>query len=121
MNRIAGRYSLIKHGTYDSSGLYKASSDYLKGEINYSSDGSLSVLILFKPEIEPKNDILSYLGTYHFVTEETLSHNITLCSNQARNNSSEMRTFKLSGTQLILGNALANGSRFEAIWERISP
>ena len=52
MNKLIGRYSILKHGTFDQAGLYTSTSDYLTVEINYASDGSLSVLILFKPEIQ---------------------------------------------------------------------
>ena len=93
MNKLIGRYSLLNHGTYDQSGLYTPTSDYLKGEINYAADGSLSVLILFKQEIETKKDILSYVGRYEIASENILFHNITLCSQQARNNSAEKRTY----------------------------
>ena len=119
MNKIIGRYSLLKHGTYDQAGLYTPTSDYLKGEINYASDGSLSVLILFKPEIETKKDILSYVGRYEVTSEEILYHHITLCSQQTRNNSAEKRTYLFKEGNLILGSELPNGFRFEAVWKKI--
>jgi hypothetical protein len=119
MDKLFGRYSLLKHGTYDQTGLYTPTSDYLNGEINYASDGSLSVLILFKPEIETKKDILSYVGRYEVSSENILFHNITLCSQQARNNSAEKRSYLLKDENLILDSEMPNGSRFEAVWKKI--
>ncbi len=118
MNKMIGRYSLLKHGTYDKAGVYTPTSEYLKGEINYASDGSLSVLILFKQEIETKKDILSYVGRYEVTSENILFHNITLCSQQGRNNSAEKRSFLIKEEKLILGSELPNGSRFEAVWKK---
>ena len=118
MNKLIGRYSLLKHGTYDQAGIYTPTSDYLKGEINYASDGSLSVLILFKPEIESKKDILSYVGRYQVSSGNILYHNITLCSQQARNNSAEKRSYLLKEDNLILGSEMPNGFRFEAVWKK---
>jgi hypothetical protein len=118
MNKLIGRYSLLKHGTYDQAGLYTPTSDYLKGEINYAADGSLSVLILFKPEIETKKDILSYVGRYEVSSEDILFHNITLCSQQTRSNSAEKRNYLFKEGNLVLGSELPNGSRFEAIWQK---
>ena len=119
MNKFIGRYSLVNHGTYDTSGVYAPTSDYLKGEINYAADGSLSVLILFKPEIETKKDVLSYVGRYEVASEEVLYHNITLCSQQSRNNSVEKRTYIFKEGDLVLGSELPNGSRFEAVWKKV--
>ena len=119
MNKFIGRYSLLKHGTYDQAGVYTPTSDYLNGEINYASDGSLSVLILFKQEIETKKDILNYVGRYEVTSENILFHNITLCSQQARNNSAEKRTYLFKEGNLVLGSELPNGSRFEAIWKKV--
>ena len=118
MIKLIGRYSLLKHGTYDQAGVYTPTSDYLKGEINYASDGSLSVLILFKPEIESKKDILSYVGRYEVSSGNILYHNITLCSQQARNNSAEKRSYLLKEDNLILGCEMPNGFRFEAVWKK---
>ena len=119
MNKLIGRYSLLKHGTYDQAGLYTPTSDYLTGEITYASDGSLSVLILFKPEIQNKKDILCYVGQYEVISDDLLSHNITLCSQQARNNSSEKRSYLIKEDSLILGCELPHGHRFEAIWRKV--
>jgi hypothetical protein len=118
MIKLIGRYSLLKHGTYDQAGDYTPTSDYLKGEINYASDGSLSVLILFQPEIESKKDILSYVGRYEVSSENILFHNITLCSQQARNHSAEKRSYLLKEDKLILGSEMPNGFRFEAVWKK---
>ena len=118
MKNFIGRYSLLNHGTYDQAGVYTPTSDYLMGEINYASDGSLSVMILFKPEIETKKDILSYVGRYELTSENILFHNMTLCSQQARNNTAEKRSYLLKENNLILGSELPNGSRFEAVWKK---
>ena len=118
MIKLIGRYSLLKHGTYDQAGVYTPTSDYLKGEINYASDGSLSVLILFKPEIESKKDILSYVGRYEVSSENILFHNITLCSQQARNHSAEKRSYFFKDENLVLGSEMPNGFRFEAVWKK---
>ena len=82
MDKFIGRYKLLNHGTYSSGGHYTPTSDYLKGEICYAADKSLSVLILFKPEIETKKDILCYVGTYEVISDELLIHKFHLCSQQ---------------------------------------
>ena len=119
-NNIIGRYSLLKHGVYNINNEYMPSSEYLKGEINYSADGAISILILFKESVEEERDILSYVGTFEIKSADLLVHNITLCSRQKRNNGSEERNYKLERNQLTLGCPLPDGSRFEAVWIKMT-
>lgn len=118
VSELVGRYKLKSHGIYDSKGNYTATSDYINGELNYGSDGSLSVLILFKEKPQNTKELLSYLGRFRVVDEKTLFHDISLCNNQDRNNSQERREYLLRDNDLILTAPQAGASHFEAVWEK---
>lgn len=64
MDILVGRYELISHGVFDSQNVFKETSSYLKGELIYSNENFLSVLILFKESPEKASDLLAYSGVY---------------------------------------------------------
>lgn len=115
---LFGTYTLKKHGTYDRKGYYTPTSNYLKGELSYSSDGSISVLILFRETITSAKDILAYTGKFEVSSEDIIIHHISLCSIQIKNNRSEERKFSLNGSSLKLSVIEKDNSKFEAEWEK---
>lgn len=113
---LIGRYLLKSHGSYDLSGGFTVTSGYINGELSYGHGGELSVLILFKEKPQNDLELLCYVGRYQIINEKTISHDITLCNHQSRNNTSELRDFKFTNGTLTLSAPLKDGGRFEAIW-----
>ena len=119
MQNLIGRYSLKSHGTYDSNNNFKRTSDYLKGELIYSESGAMSVIIFFKEVPETNRDFLAYSGTFKVLNSRELVHKISICSNPKRDNTDENRNYLLIENNFKLSVDLGEGSRFEAIWEKL--
>ena len=115
---VVGRYRLVSHGTYKEDNFFPTSS-FLQGELIYSYDGYLSVLIFFKQTVTSEKDFLAYTGTFEQISESEILHKISLCSQSKRNGTVESRTFKESGNRIFLGVEMGD-ERFEAVWERES-
>lgn len=119
MNQLIGRYKLISHGIYDQAAHFKETSAYLNGELIYSNNGYLSVLIFFKNDPESNRDFLAYSGTYEIVGPKEIIHKINICSQSKRNNSDEKRDYQIENDFLILSCEIEDGKRFEAKWKRL--
>lgn len=119
MQNLVGRYTLKSHGTFDQNRNFQKTSEFLKGELIYSSDSSLSVIIFFKDTPETNRDFLAYSGSFELINDFTIVHKISICSNPNRDRTHEKRTFKISGDQLTLNAELENGKLFEALWQKI--
>ncbi len=115
---VVGRYQLISHGTYKEN-IFSPTSSYLKGELIYSSDGFLSVLIFFRESVTSEKDFLAYTGTFEHKSEYEILHHISLCSQSKRNGTIESRTFKSSGNRIYLGINMG-AERFEAVWAKVT-
>lgn len=116
---VEGKYRLLRHGTFNRAGEFIPTSTYLQGELIYSSEKFLSVLILFNPSITSEKDFLAYTGTYEISSHDQIIHHISLCSQSNRNGTSEARTVTVQGSTIKLGLDLDNGDRFEALWEKV--
>jgi hypothetical protein len=119
MNMIQGRYKLKRHGTYKADGKFYPTSDYFQGELIYSPDGNLAVLILFSVKPDKNTEFLAYTGRYEIKDEKTVLHQISNCSQPERNNTEEERKFLITGDSLTLSKKLNSENMFEAIWERL--
>ena len=119
MNELIGHYKLISHGTYENNGVFTPTSPFLKGELIYSGEGYLSVLIFFNEDNEVPRRFLAYSGTYEILNEDEIVHKIRICNQTKRDQSNEKRTFKLIDMTLILSVDLEENQKFEAKWERI--
>lgn len=115
---LAGKYELYSHGIYDSQGEFKATSDYLKGELCYGSDKTLSLIILFKEEIKSPRDILAYSGQYEVVSEKEILHKISFSSHFSKIQTVEKRGYKFDGNNLKLTAKLDDNQLFEALWRK---
>lgn len=119
MNNFIGRYKLITHGIYLSENTFRPTSDYLKGELIYSSEGFLSVQIFFKENIDGPRDLLTYSGRYNIISENIIEHHIEICSQAKRDNTIEKREYKFIDNILFLSIQYEDNSKFEAKWEKI--
>ena len=119
MRDLAGRYRLISHGVYSKQSVFVPTSSYLLGELIYSKEGFLSVLIFFKKTITSDKDFLAYSGRFELISENEVAHHISICSQSHRNGTSEKRTLEVTGKGIKLGLPLENEERFEAVWEKI--
>lgn len=119
MNKLIGRYSLLSHGTFDQSGHFNPTSSFLKGELIYSGNGNLSVLIFFKDDPETNQEFLAYSGNYEITGPDEVIHKISICSKSKRNNSDEKRNYQIERDCLILSCDIEDGKRFEARWKRL--
>jgi hypothetical protein len=122
-NPLIGRYKLIDHGIYEQNGVYNPTSTFLKGELIYSSEGYLSVLIFFKDDPDTNREFLAYSGRYKITSindnNGEVIHQINICSRSNRNGTSEDRHYRFVDNYLFLSCDLEDGKKFEAKWERI--
>ena len=116
---LAGRYSLVSHGVYDRNSHFIPTSSYLLGELIYSADGNLSVLIFFKEAINSEKDFLAYTGRVELISVNEVIHHISICSQIKRNGTNENRTLEVTGEGIKLGLSMENEERFEAVWKKI--
>ncbi len=116
---LIGRYKLKSHGTYDQQKQFTKTSSYIKGELSYGAANELSVLILFSENPQSSREFLAYVGAFRLIDGKNLSHDISLCNNQTRNNTQELREYKLEGDELTLTATLVGGGYFEAIWQKL--
>lgn len=101
-NNLIGRYKLIDHGTYDNDGSFTPTSNYLKGELIYSSEGYLSVLIFFNEDSETPRKFLAYSGKYEITGIDGILHKINICSNSKRDGTDEFRNYRFENNILFL-------------------
>jgi hypothetical protein len=119
INNLVGRYRLISHGIYNSEKVFQATSDYLKGELIYSSEHYLSVQIFFKEIFESTRDILAYSGKYEIVSSLVVEHHIEICSQAKKDNTVENRNYRIEENFLFLSISYDDGSMFEAQWKKM--
>jgi hypothetical protein len=117
---IVGRYKLLSHGTFDQFGVFNQTSDFLRGELIYSGEGYLSVLIFFNEDNDSNRKFLAYSGIYEIISTDEVIHKVNICSETKRNSSSENRDYKLIDNFLFLSCPLEDNKKFEAKWERIN-
>ncbi|MBC7540185.1 MAG: lipocalin-like domain-containing protein [Bacteriovorax sp.] len=120
MNKLVGNYKLLSHGTYNRSGEFTPTSQYLKGELIYSSEGYLSVLIFFNEDSEIPRKFLAYSGNYEITGDSEVIHKINICSNSKKNRTQESRNYRFIDNFLFLSCTLDGGEIFEAKWERFN-
>jgi hypothetical protein len=118
MNNLIGRYKLVTHGTYKKA-KFVPTSLFLKGELSYSIEGHLSVLIFFNEDQESPRMFLAYSGTYEITSSHEVVHKIHICSNSKKDKSIEMRNYKKVDEFLFLTIQLEEDEKFEAKWERL--
>ena len=116
---LVGRYKLLSHGTYNEQGDFTATSSFLKGELIYSSEGYLSVLIFFNEVSELIRRFLAYSGEYEITGPEEIIHKINICSQSNRDATTEIRNYKFVDNYLTLSCDLEENKKFEAKWERV--
>jgi Lipocalin-like domain len=116
-DKLFGRWSLIKHGRFLSDGRYVTSADTMRGQLIYSSDFSMSVLIVFGEEAQNPSDLIAYSG--HFSMEGgDILHQIEVSPRLSRQQSTERRTATLSHDQLTLRTEANTEGYFEIVWSR---
>ncbi len=122
---LIGRYKLLSHGIIIQGNKFIPTSEYLRGELIYSSDGFLSVIIFFKDTFlkdppSSEKDFLAYSGQYEIVSASKIVHKISICSQGKRDNSEEIRNYRIFEDNLILSSPLADNRLFEATWQKIT-
>lgn len=119
MRDLASRYRLVSHGVYNKQSVFAPTSSYLLGELIYSGEGNLSVLIFFKESITSDKDFLAYSGKIEIISENEVIHHISICSQSKRNGTSEKRTLEVTSNGIKLSLPMDNEERFEAVWKKI--
>jgi hypothetical protein len=113
---LVGTYSLKSHGVISKEGAYKPTSPYAKGDLRYSADGNLSVLILFAENPTVAKDVFAYTGTYQVLSDKLVEHKFAIASVPRIIGTTETRDFSVNGNELKLGRVFEDGTSFEAIW-----
>ena len=117
---LIGSWNLLKHGIERPDGTFQSTSDYLKGQLIYSADGSMSVFILKKAKPESFADIVVYSGRYTLETDRIL-HHIELSPDPARRGTTEARFFRLKNAVLQLTTIPTDSGRFLIEWGDPAP
>ncbi len=77
---ISGTYNLVKYGyQYKHQNQFKPISDWYSGQIQYSENGYMSVIVRFAEKPEDFSDIVAYSGTYKIVGNQIhheVSHSV---------------------------------------------
>lgn len=115
IKELLGSWNLVNHGTENSEGVFRATSDYLKGQLIYNPDGSMSVLIVTKENPESLRDIISYAGRFSFEADRIL-HHVEVSPDPNRRGTTELRFFKLSGSELQLSTSPGPQGRYVITW-----
>jgi len=117
--QLVGSWLLAKHGCYDLEGRYHASGAGRRGQLIYSPDGSMGVLITTKPEPVHLKDIIAYSGSFT-IEGDKVFHHIKICPNPKRLNTTEVRLVELRGNELVLTTEPDDEGHYEIIWHRKS-
>ncbi len=64
---LFGTWRLVKHGFEKPNGEFVPTGEGLRGQLIYAPDGSVSVLIVIKPDSSNPRDIIAYSGTFSVV------------------------------------------------------
>ena len=113
---LVGSWNLLKHGTEKPDGTFQSTSDYLKGQLIYSADGSMSVFILKKEKPTSFADVVVYSGRFTLESDRIL-HHIELSPDPARRGTTEIRLFKLENSILQLSTIPTDAGRFVIEWD----
>ncbi len=117
MNSIVGGWDLRKHGFYNHSGEYHCTSEDARGQLIYTADNLMSVLIIKLNVPDSVNDVIAYSGTFS-VTSDTILHHIQYALRLERENTTEKRRYRFENNQLILTTEADDQSYYEIVWER---
>jgi hypothetical protein len=113
---LVGTYTLKSHGLISKDGNYKPTSPFAKGDLRYSADGNLSILILFAENPTIAKDVFAYTGTYKVLSDKLVEHKFAMHSYPKFIGETETRDFSVQGNELKLGRVFEDGTSFEAIW-----
>lgn len=116
---LIGSYELLTHGSFNEEGVFVSTSEYLNGHLIYGKGNELAVLIHFSEFPQGPRDLLAYTGTFKINSSSELLHQIKLCSQAKRNNSIEIRSYRISKNILTLEAVLPNGFKFQSTWKKL--
>ena len=117
MNIFVGTWNLKSHGYYEDNNYFK-SSIYQKGRIIYTNEMSMTVLIVLSEEPKGTKEIITYTGRYSF-DDNHIKHHIEISLFPSRNNTIEIRSYKLVDKNLVLSVNHKNGRKYEIVWEKV--
>ena len=120
-NALPGRYTLLSHGILNlQNSTFAPSSLFLKGELIYSMDGFVSVLIFFNTDNEIPRQFLAYSGRYEILGNGKVVHKIDICSNSNQDKTNEIRNYQFEDNNvLLLYFEIDKSTIFQARWEKI--
>lgn len=117
MKSILGSWVLQKHGYYNHAGQYHCTSEVARGQLIYTADNLMSVLIVKVNAPESLNDVIAYSGRFS-VTADTISHHIQYALRSEREGTTECRNYCFENDQLILVTEDDGQGYYEIVWGR---
>lgn len=117
MKSILGSWMLQKHGYYDRAGKYRCTSEVARGQLIYTADNLMSVLIIKVNTPESINDVIAYSGRFS-VTADTISHHIQYALRSEREGTTEYRKYRFENDKLILLMEDDGQGYYEIVWGR---
>lgn len=102
MNKnLSGTYDLVKYGyQYKNETKFEPISDWYAGQIQYSDNGAMNVIVRFAEKPESFSDIVAYSGTYKIMNQQ-IHHDITHSVRPEYVGQKLVRDFRIEGDELV--------------------
>ncbi len=115
--QIVGTWSLVDHGYVGQDGLFARTGQNMIGQLTYTSDFSMNVLITKTASPTSLEDIIAYSGKFSLQSGKVL-HHIEVASNISRVGTIEVRQLEFQDKHLILRSEPTNQGYFEITWQQ---
>lgn len=99
--KLCGTYDLVKYGyQYKNQDTFKPISDWYAGQIHYSENGTMNVIVRFAEKPEDFTDIVAYSGSYN-VANAQIHHEVTHSVRPEYVGQKLVRDFRIEGDELV--------------------
>lgn len=116
---ILGTWYLLKYTLVDQEGRRKDIAEGIKGQLVYTQDGSVSVVIVLTSPVDRTSQMntICYSGRYRF-EDENIVHEIYVSDKSSYINSSQVRSIDISNNILTLTAPPIAGVTHIVRWQR---
>lgn len=115
---LIGTWTLVKHGFVDLDGHFTPTALEMRGQLIYTTEGSMSILITKRPNAEKLEELIVYSGDYS-LKEGKLLHHIRIAPSAKRVGTTEIRLMTLARDLLVLRTPPSPDGHYEITWKRL--
>ena len=115
---LHGAFNLVKYGyEYKNETRFEPISDWYSGQIQYSDNGTMSVIVRFAEKPTEFSEVVAYSGTYKVVSQQ-IHHIVTESVRPEYIGQTLVREFRIDGDELF--TEFENTDTFIkfALWKR---